>query len=141
MVYFDEASIAAQEHRQLSAKFPGQYVTYVNHTADGNVSLLYVHSDRDPGAWYLFDRAQATIKLLLAARAGIDPERMAERRYIRFKASDGMELDGHLTLPAGVQSHDQLPEVLMPPGGPARMSCVKGTGGSGMVEPGSLILS
>src|SRR3546814_3392223 len=33
MVYFDEASVAAQEHRQLSAKFLGQYVTYVNHTA------------------------------------------------------------------------------------------------------------
>src|SRR3546814_6670771 len=82
MVYFDEASVAAQEHCQLSAKFPGQYVTYVNHTADGNVSLLYVHSDRDPGAWYLFDRAPATIKLPLAARAGIDPARMADRRYI-----------------------------------------------------------
>src|SRR3546814_18918471 len=88
MVYFDEASVAAQEHRQLSAKFPGQYVTYVNHTADGNVSLLYVHSDRDPGAWYVFDRAQATIKLLLAARAGIDPARMADPPYIPFQATD-----------------------------------------------------
>lgn len=118
MVYFDEASIAAQEHRQLAAKFPGQYVTYVNHTTDGNVSLLYVHSDRDPGAWYLFDRAQATIKLLLAARAGIDPAQMGERRYVRFKASDGMELDGYLTLPAGVQTPEKMPMVLLPHGGP-----------------------
>src|SRR3546814_11235642 len=57
-------------------------------------------------------------KLLLAARAGIDPARMGERRYIRFKASDGMELDGYLTLPAGVQSPDKLPMVLLPHGGP-----------------------
>lgn len=118
MVYFDEASVAAQEHRQLSAKFPGQYVTYVNHTADGNVSLLYVHSDRDPGAWYLFDRAQSIVKLLLVARGGIDPARMGERRYIRFKAGDGLELDGYLTLPAGVQAPDKLPMVLLPHGGP-----------------------
>src|SRR3546814_20128261 len=60
----------------------------------------------------------ATIKLLLAARAGIDPARMGERRYIRFKASDGMELAGYLTLPAGVQSPDKPPLVLMHPGGP-----------------------
>ncbi len=118
MVYFNEASVAAQEHRQLGEKFPGQYVTYVNHTADGNVSLLYVHSDRDPGAWYLYDRTQATIKLLLAARADIDPARMGERRCIRFKASDGLELDGYLTLPAGVQAPAQLPMVLLPHGGP-----------------------
>src|SRR3546814_2704839 len=43
---------------------------------------------------------------------------MGERRYIRFKASDGMELDGYLTLPAGVQSPDKLPMVLLPHGGP-----------------------
>src|SRR3546814_13473343 len=43
---------------------------------------------------------------------------MGERRYIRFKASDGMELDGYLTLPAGVQSPGKLPMVLLPHGGP-----------------------
>src|SRR3546814_12395649 len=43
---------------------------------------------------------------------------MGERRYIRFTASDGMELDGYLTLPAGVQSPDKLPMVLLPHGGP-----------------------
>src|SRR3546814_19837303 len=106
--------MAAQEQRQLRAECPGQDGTCVSHTADGKGSLLYVHSDRDPGAWYLFDRAQATIQLLLAARAGIDPARMGERRYIRFKASDGMELDGYLNLPAGVQSPDTLPMVLLP---------------------------
>ena len=118
MVYFDAASRDAQEHQQLSAKFPGLYVTYVNHTSDGNATLLYAYSDRDPGAWYLYDRAKATITMLLAARTRIDPARMGERRYVRFKASDGMELDGYLTLPAGVQSPDKLPMVLLPHGGP-----------------------
>src|SRR3546814_11768825 len=33
MVYFDEASVAAQEHRQLSATFPAQDVPSGNHTA------------------------------------------------------------------------------------------------------------
>ena len=122
MVYFDENSVDALEHKQLSGLFPDHYVTYINHTADGNRSLLYVYSDRDPGMWYLFDRAQGSVKLLLASRDGIDPARMGERRYIRYKASDGLELDGYLTLPAGVQAPDKLPMVLLPHGGPHGVS-------------------
>lgn len=118
MVYFDETSVEAQEHKGLGAKFPGLYVTYVNHTADGNATLLYAYSDRDPGAWYLYDRAKKTVSLLMAARSRIDPAQMGERRYVRFKAGDGLELDGYLTLPAGVQAPAKLPMVLLPHGGP-----------------------
>lgn len=118
MVYFDDNSVDALEHKRLGGLFPGHYVTYVNHTSDGNLSLLYVYSDRDPGTWYLFDRARSTVEPLLAARTDIDPARMGERRYIRFKAGDGLELDGYLTLPAGVQAPDRLPMVLLPHGGP-----------------------
>ena len=118
MVYFDENSIDALEHAKLASLFPGHYVTYVNHTSDGSASLLYVYSDRDPGTWYLYDRANSAVKPLLAMRTGIDPSRMGERRYIRFKAGDGLELDGYLTLPAGVQAPDKLPMVLLPHGGP-----------------------
>lgn len=118
MVYFDPESEDAREHRMLAQSFPGMYVTYANHTSDGNLSLLYVYSDRDPGAWYLYDRRQAKVSLLFAAREAIDPARMGERRYFRFKASDGMELDGYLTLPEGVQEPRDLPMVLLPHGGP-----------------------
>jgi dipeptidyl aminopeptidase/acylaminoacyl peptidase len=117
-VYFDEHSVDAQEHRSIAALFPDHQVTYVNHTADDNLSLLYVYSDRDPGTWYLLDRAHSAVRPLLAVRTGIDPARMGERRYIRFKASDGLELDGYLTLPNGVQAPDKLPMVLLPHGGP-----------------------
>jgi dipeptidyl aminopeptidase/acylaminoacyl peptidase len=118
MVYFNENSVDALEHKKLAGLFPDHYATYVNHTADGNLSLMYVYSDRDPGTWYLFDRAHSAVKPLLAVRTGIDPARMGERRYIRFKAGDGLELDGYLTLPAGVQAPDKLPMVLLPHGGP-----------------------
>lgn len=117
MVYFDEASGDAQEHRMLRGLFPTHHVTYANHSADGNVSLLHVSSDRDPGNWYLYDRKLAKAELLFSSRSGIDPERMGERRYFRFKASDGQELDGYLTIPAGREPAG-LPMVLLPHGGP-----------------------
>lgn len=117
-IYFEPNSLDALEHQKLTTLFPAHYVTYVNHTSDGNASLLYVYSDRDPGTWYLYDRAHSAVKPLLATRTGIDPARMGERRYIRFKASDGLELDGYLTLPAGVSAPANLPMVLLPHGGP-----------------------
>jgi len=118
MVYFDPASPEAQLHEKLNQSFPGKYVTYVNHSADGTVSLLYAYSDRDPGAWYLFERGKMKVSRLLAGREGLDAARMGERRPFRFKASDGMELDGFLTIPAGVQQPSRLPMVLLPHGGP-----------------------
>lgn len=118
MVYFDEKSPEAQLHQTLSRSFPDKYVTYVNHSTDGNISLLYAYSDRDPGAWYLFDRKQRKVSKLLAGREGLDVARMGERRSFRFKASDGLELDGFLTIPAGIQQPSKLPMVLLPHGGP-----------------------
>lgn len=118
VVYFDPASPQAEEHRMLLGLFPGYHVSYANHSLDGNLSLLLVYSDRDPGMWYLFNRAQSQVRLLFASREGIDPERMGERRYVRFTASDGMQLDGYLTIPAGVGDPTSMPMVLLPHGGP-----------------------
>src|SRR5690606_8014505 len=42
MVYFDPGSADAGEHRMLSGLFPEHYVTYANHSIDGNLSLLRV---------------------------------------------------------------------------------------------------
>jgi len=121
-LYFDPESVDALEHRKLSGLFPDHHVTYVNHTADGNTTLLYAYSDRDPGMWYLFDRARASVKPLLATLPRIDPTRMGERRHVRFQASDGLELDGYLTLPAGTAEPAALPMVLVPHGGPHGVS-------------------
>ena len=117
-IYFDPQSPDAQLHDALSNSFPDHYVAYVDHSRDGNRSLLYAFSDRDPGSWYLFDRAQGKASLLLSSREGLDAARMGERRAIRFRASDGMELEGFMTLPAGVTTPAGLPTVIVPHGGP-----------------------
>lgn len=117
-VYFDAQSADAQLHDALSNSFPDHYVVHVDHSHDGNKSLLYAFSDRDPGSWYLFDRAQGKASLLLSSREGLDPTRLGERRAIRFRASDGMELEGFMTLPPGVTTPAGLPAVVLPHGGP-----------------------
>ncbi len=117
-VYLDPDSAEAQLHRSLADSFPDGLVSYINHSTDGGRSLVYVHGDRDPGRWYLLQRAERRVSLLLASRNGLHAEDMGERRPIRFTASDGLELTGFMTLPAGVQEPRNLPMVLLPHGGP-----------------------
>ena len=107
----------AQLHRALAAQFPGMFVDFLSYSADGQRLLFSVSSDRDPGAYYLWDQRTMKAHLLFSNMGGIDPSRMGERRPIRYKARDGVELHGYLTLPQGREAN-KLPLVLLPHGGP-----------------------
>jgi dipeptidyl aminopeptidase/acylaminoacyl peptidase len=115
--YFDEANADAQLHKQLSAQFPGQDLHFIDFSNDGKQLLFRVRSDRDPGSYYLFDRTTMKADMLFSAMEAIDPEQMAERRPISFKARDGLELHGFVTMPAHAAG-TRLPLVLLPHGGP-----------------------
>lgn len=108
----------AKLYQGLRAGFPGQHVTFVDHSSDGNVSLIYIYSDRNPGEWAVMNRKTDTLARLLQRNASIDPATMGTRHYIRFKASDGLDLDAYVTVPAGVTDLKNMPMVLLPHGGP-----------------------
>jgi len=116
--YLDAASPDLKLYQSLRSGFPGQNVKFVDHSADGNVSLIYIYSDRNPGEWAVMNRKKDVLARLLQRNPGIDPATMGTRRYISFKASDGLELDGYLTVPAGVADPRGMPMVLVPHGGP-----------------------
>ncbi|MEP7295177.1 MAG: S9 family peptidase [Burkholderiales bacterium] len=117
LTYFDAERPEAKLHQALSAQFPGSRVHFINFTRDGGKLLFAVRSDRDPGAYYLFDRSTGKAMLLFAERPWIDPTRMAERAPIHFTASDGVEIHGYLTLPS-VPVEGKPPLILLPHGGP-----------------------
>ena len=116
ITYLDANLPMAKLHRALSLKLPG-YVHFIDFSEDGSELLFSVSSDRDPGTYYLINTHDYKVTKLFAVAPWIDPSRMAERRSLRFKASDGMELEAILTMPNGVDP-TQLPMVLLPHGGP-----------------------
>ena len=79
-------------------------------------ALVFAHSDRDPGVYYLFDRKAKKMEELVRTRSWLDPNLMAERRFIRYKARDGMEIPAWITVPQGDQKN--LPLVVNIHGGP-----------------------
>ena len=115
--YIDPNLPAAKLHRALSLKFPGSYVHFIDFSEDGGKLLFSVNSDRDPGTYYLIDTHTYKVAKLFAAEPWIDPAKMAERRPLHFKTSDGMELEAILTIPNGTNLAN-LPMVLLPHGGP-----------------------
>ncbi len=116
VVYIDANMPAAKLHQALSLKFNG-LVDFIDYSEDGKQLLFSVRSDRDPGTSYLIDTTTFKVRKLFAAEEWINPAQMAERRPLRFKASDGMELEAILTLPPG-RNEANLPMVLLPHGGP-----------------------
>ena len=116
-VFIDANLPAAKLYQALAKSFPGEFVDFINFSEDGDKLLFFVSSDRDPGAWYLFDAKTHNANKLLAVEQWIKPADMAERRPIRFKAGDGVELDGFLTIPPH-RDLANLPMVLVPHGGP-----------------------
>ncbi|MBB3814365.1 dipeptidyl aminopeptidase/acylaminoacyl peptidase [Xanthomonas arboricola] len=116
--YFEQDTAEAQLHRSLSQTLAGQYVDFVNFTEDGSGLLLRAYSDRDAGAWYIFDRPSNTLKLVIKARSALPAAQMNERRMVTFQASDGLILDGVLTVPGTAARGERLPMILLPHGGP-----------------------
>mgnify|MGYP000577218386 CR=1 FL=1 len=103
--------------QQLQKAFPGQIVVPVSRTLDGSTMVVLAYSDRNPGAYYLFDPKSLKAEALMVEREGIKPEQMGERRPVQFKSRDGTLIHGYLTLPPGKPAHG-LPLVVNPHGGP-----------------------
>jgi dienelactone hydrolase len=116
-IFIDAALPAAKLYQALEQSFPGEFVDFINFSEDGSKLLFFVSSDRDPGSYYLLDVATRKATKLLEVESWINPADMAERRPIHFTASDGVELEGFLTIPPHRKLAD-LPMVLVPHGGP-----------------------
>jgi dipeptidyl aminopeptidase/acylaminoacyl peptidase len=79
--------------------------------------LWFGSSDRNPGAYYLFDRGKRSFRQLATRMSWIKPEQMAPMLSIKYQARDGLTVHGYLTVPAGHEPKG-LPLVVMPHGGP-----------------------
>jgi len=106
-------------YRSLAGAFPGKFVSFASATADGSKAVVVARGDRDPGSYYLYDRATGKARFLLKVFPWLDEDQLAEVRPFSMKARDGLELHGYLTIPASAgDSPSRLPMIVNPHGGP-----------------------
>lgn len=115
--YFDP------EYRTLSAALKRALpnhplVEFVTASEDGNKLLLFAGTDRDPGRFYLFDKAKKSLGEIMPVRRDLAGRALADVKPISYSAPDGTVVPAYLTLPPGKEAKN-LPAVVLPHGGPS----------------------
>lgn len=114
--FFDPASAAAWG--KVTRAYKDQSVRLVSWSADRSRVVVLVDS-RTEGPTYAFvDFNTNKAEWIGAAYADVGAADIAEVKPLRFKAADGLELTGYLTLPKGPDPK-KLPLVVLAHGGPA----------------------
>lgn len=79
--------------------------------------LIWSGGASNPGTYFLYDRVKSTMSPVLIPYERIDERNLADVQPVSYKARDGLEIRGFLTLPKG-KDPKSLPLILMPHGGP-----------------------
>jgi dipeptidyl aminopeptidase/acylaminoacyl peptidase len=114
--FWDAADPDAKLLRGMEKAFPEDAVAFANGSRDGQHIVVNVWSDRDPGSFYLLDRATKRMDLVARVKPWLSPDTLARSEPIAFTTRDGIELHGYLTMPNTVTTPPPL--VVMPHGGP-----------------------
>jgi len=108
----------ARVWRAVAAAFPGDRVTLASWSLDRQRILVRVDSPTLGPAYSVVDLATRKASWLGAEYEGLKAQDISPVRPLRFKAQDGLQLTGYLTLPAG-RDPKGLPLIVFPHGGPA----------------------
>ncbi len=114
--YAEGKSKTVTLHKQLVDAFPSQQVSITSQT--GDLALVYVSSDTNPGAYYLFDKVTKSADFIWANRSWLDPRLLASKQPIQFSTDDGLDINGYITLPLNIIENKKVPMVDMIHGGP-----------------------
>ena len=93
----------------------GSYVSLVSWSRDRQQVVAVTSGGSDPGTYWLLNGREA--KVLAYAYPRIPDANVGEARGITYRAADGLEIHGVLTLPPG-RDPRRLPLIVMPHGGP-----------------------
>jgi dipeptidyl aminopeptidase/acylaminoacyl peptidase len=110
--------VAARRWASIERAFAGQKPRLVSW--NNSLRQVVVFTDIGESGRYQivdFDRGEADI--LADAYPAIPATQIGATRPIRYKAGDGLDIHGYLTLPPGVEEPSGLPLVVLAHGGPA----------------------
>ena len=94
-----------------SVNLPSQMST------DKSRILVWSQGASDPGRYFLLDRKAGKMHAIVDPYPAIDPSDLANVQWVRYRARDGLDLHGYLTLPKGREAKN-LPLIMLPHGGP-----------------------
>lgn len=113
--FFDPDSEA--RWRNALAAVDDDHATLISHSDDFSRVIVETEGDHDPGTYWLVNTAAKTARPVGQAYPEIPADAVGSFSTVDWKAADGMDLHGVLTLPPGRPAKG-LPLVVLPHGGP-----------------------
>ncbi|WP_235506483.1 alpha/beta hydrolase family protein [Altererythrobacter sp. Root672] len=114
-VFFDADKQALAE--KIGRAFKGRTTRMMAWTPNFSHVIVNTTGNQDSGSWFLLTSAQLKARLIGEERPQILAEEVGPISTFAYKAQDGLDLDGILTLPPGREAKN-LPIVILPHGGP-----------------------
>ncbi len=113
--WLDPAMAAHQ--KTLEAASPNSVVRIESFSGDQKKLLVRFSTPDNPGLLFYFDTVTGDLIKLAAMNNTLDGKRLSRAKMIQYKARDGLEIEGVLTMPRG-RGGKNLPFIVMPHGGP-----------------------
>ena len=114
--FWDEKYKAFQ--RSVDKALPNADNDIVSFSKDEQRYIVYSTSDNSPGTYYLGMRDKKSLNPIAYEYPMLSPEVIAEKKKISYKARDGLDINGYLTLPVGSVAEQRHPTIILPHGGP-----------------------
>jgi dipeptidyl aminopeptidase/acylaminoacyl peptidase len=115
-IFFDPKVQALSD--KIDRAFSHLDVDLEDWTPDFNRVLVRTSGSGDSGTWYLVDLTKMKADAIGMERPQVPRDEVGPVSSFHYKAADGLDMDGILTLPPGGKAQG-LPVVLLPHGGPA----------------------
>lgn len=113
--WLDPEMEKAQAYLNAAAK--NAKARIISFNRDQSRMLVRISSPDNPGLLFLFDAKTQALEQISAVNSAIGVKRLAPAQLVQYKARDGLEIEGILTLPKG-RIAKNLPFIIMPHGGP-----------------------
>ncbi len=101
---------------KLAQAFGNEETRIVDRDVKESKFIVLTSSDHNPGSYYLYDSKTEKLSKLGYANPDIKADELADMKPIKYKASDGLEINGYLTLPK-LKNQTRLPMIVMPHNG------------------------
>jgi dipeptidyl aminopeptidase/acylaminoacyl peptidase len=117
-IILDESNPEAQLYQQLVKTFKGARLQIMRNSPTSPEYIVHVSSDQQLGEYYLFNELDGQLKYFAAQYKDHDPNKVGKMFPVRYNARDGLEINGYLSVPPGINDPKNLPMILLPHGGP-----------------------
>jgi dipeptidyl aminopeptidase/acylaminoacyl peptidase len=96
----------------------GKYDIVITDVDDNEEKYIVgAYSDRSHGSYYLYDKTADSLKKVCDISPWLNENEMSKMKPVKYTTRDGLEINGYLSLPVGIE-HKDLPVVVNPHGGP-----------------------